>query len=110
MVLQQSPAKACVYGTLGAGGTAASLKVEGAGASYDVEATVKPGVTSAFKLWKACLKPQAAGGDFTLTATCTGCTNTTAAKLSHVTFGEVWYCGGQSNSECSIFRIAGHFC
>merc|ERR1719384_329337 len=26
-----------------------------------------------------------------------GCTNTSTATLAHVTFGDVWYCAGQSN-------------
>ena len=54
--------------------------------------------------WKACLKPTAAGGDFTLTATCTGCTNKTPAVLEHVTFGDVWYCAGQSNMALSMLH------
>jgi sialate O-acetylesterase len=104
MVLQQSPAKACVYGTLGAGGTAASVKVVGAGASYDVAATVTKGATPEFSLWKACLKPATVTKGITLTATCTGCTNTTAATLSDVAFGEVWYCGGQSNMALPLMH------
>ena len=47
--------------------------------------------------WIAYLRPQAAGGDFTLTAECIGCTNQSASVLSNVTFGDVWYCSGQSN-------------
>jgi sialate O-acetylesterase len=47
--------------------------------------------------WKAVLHPTAAGGDYTITAKCTGCTNVTTATLSHVTFGDMWYCSGQSN-------------
>ncbi len=90
MVLQQQPAKACVYGRLGTNGTAATIHVAdtgGATPSFDVEAQVTAGGE-----WKACLLPTAAGGDFTITATCTGCANATAAVLEHVTFGDVWYC------------------
>jgi hypothetical protein len=96
MVLQQSPAKACLTGTIGAGGTGATVKVassdgDSTATSYTVTATVKDALTPGFKLWKACLEPQAAGkGDFTVTATCTGCTNATAATLSNVVFGDVW--------------------
>jgi hypothetical protein len=101
MVLQQGPAKACLTGTIGAGGTGASIKVEssdgGSIASYVVTATVKDAITPGFMLWKACLEPHAAGGEVKLIATCTGCYNTTAATISQVTFGDVWYCGGQSN-------------
>ena len=92
MVLQQSPAKACVYGVLGAGGTGATIKIITEDASdfsqYEVQATVQPGST----LWNACLKPQKAGpGKFTISATCIGCANTTAATISNVVFGDVWF-------------------
>ena len=47
--------------------------------------------------WKALLHPTTAGGDYTITATCHGCVSNTTATLSHVTFGDFWYCSGQSN-------------
>ena len=48
--------------------------------------------------WKALLKPTAAGGSYTVSAACTsGCEHGGAAVLKDVTFGEVWYCAGQSN-------------
>merc|ERR1719183_1187881 len=80
MVLQQSPAKACVYGVLGEGGTGATVKISAQDmsdfAEYEVQATVQPGSS----LWNACLRPQKAGaGKFTIAATCVGCANTTAA-------------------------------
>ena len=92
-VLQQSPAKAAVYGTVEAGGTGVTITVAGGSASgmasYTVPATLKSGE------WKALLKPAAAGGSYTITAKCTGCKNATDAVLTDVTFGDVWYCGGQ---------------
>ena len=109
MVLQQSPAKACLYGTIGAGGTGAKVTVDaGGGSSYDVNATVTGG-TGGYKNWKACLVPTKAGGDYTVSATCAGCVDTKAAVLEHVVFGEVWYCGGQSNSkrECVVRTVRG---
>ena len=90
MVLQQSPAKSAVYGTVGAGGSAVVITVAGTTdggteeATYSVDATVSAG------LWKAFLKPTAAGGSYTITAKCTGCKNTTAAVLEDVTFGDLW--------------------
>ena len=101
MVLQQSPARACVYGMLGAGGTAAAVKISSAKdpsfVAYTVEATVAGGG------WKACLDPVTTGGDYTVTATCTGCANKSAATLQNLTFGDVWYCGGQAPSSERIF-------
>lgn len=70
-----------------------SVTVDGgaADATYTVAATLLKGQ------WKAMLKPAAAGGSYTITAKCTGCKNATAAVMTDVTFGDVWYCGGQSN-------------
>ena len=93
-VLQRAPAAANVYGTLGAGGTAATVTVSSAGdefATYEVT-----GVTDG-RAWKAALKPATGSADVTITARCTGCANATAAVLRHVTFGDVFYCAGQSN-------------
>jgi hypothetical protein len=100
MVLQQQPAKSCVYGTLGEGGTGASVKISGKSEAgnvvqYDVDATVTDGGS-----WKACLQPEKAGGLHTITATCTGCINKTAAIIVGATFGDVWYCGGRSFYPC----------
>eukprot|EP00729_Bicosta_minor_P002694 gene2694-25465_t len=96
MVLQQAPAKSAVYGTIPfndtAKGAKVTIKVTG-DASYTPDVVLD----SATGNWKAFLTPTKAGGDFTITATCTGCVNTTDAVLEHVTFGDVWYCAGQSN-------------
>lgn len=92
MVLQQAPAKACVYGMLGAGGTAATVKISSV--SDDSDASLAQEVAAEVTAgghWKACLAPQKAGGDYTVTATCTGCSDTKAAvSVEHVTFGDVW--------------------
>jgi len=107
MVLQQSPQKACVYGTLAdAGATGATVKiassVDATFDAYEVTASVTP------VGWKACLDPQTTGGDYTITATCTGCSNgnttTYTAAIEHVTFGDVWYCGGQSNMALPLMH------
>jgi hypothetical protein len=95
-VLQRAPAAPNVYGALGGGGTAAHVTVSearGAFATYTIAATAD----AQGKKWKAALKPMPSGGDVTVTATCTGCANATAAVLRHVTFGDVFYCAGQSN-------------
>ena len=53
--------------------------------------------------WKALLKPTQAGGTYTITARCAGCTaggaeaGAKAAVLQRATFGDVWHCSGQSN-------------
>ena len=90
MVLQQAPAKACVYGMLGAGGTAATVKMSSMSDDVEIGQEIAAEVTSGGH-WKACLDPQKAGGDYAITATCTGCTGAKATvSIEHVTFGDVW--------------------
>lgn len=96
MVLQRD-ATACFFGMLGTGGTAVDVALT-ATHSNAVVATGSGGVEAVGdgRGWKACLdKTMPAGGSFTVTATCTGCTNSTPAVINEVTFGDVWYCAGQ---------------
>eukprot|EP01043_Picozoa_sp_COSAG02_P047065 COSAG02_NODE_4471_length_5328_cov_3.132721_7_plen_278_part_00 len=116
MVLQQSPAAAAVYGAVPESATGVTVTVTSSDgkSSYSVVAKVGKDAThqpngyvdpSGANLpvhnftWKAVLHPTAAGGDYSIMAKCTGCTNTTTATLAHVTFGDMWYCSGQSNSK-----------
>ena len=49
--------------------------------------------------WKALLRATPAGGNYTVSAVCTGCTAAAKpAQMSNVVFGDVWVCAGQSNA------------
>ena len=113
MVLQQSPAAAAVFGIAPESATGVTVTVSDGKSSYEIVAKVGKDAThqpngyvdpkSGTNLpvqnftWKALLHPTAAGGDHTITAKCTGCAGTSTATLSSVTFGDIWYCSGQSN-------------
>mmetsp|Transcript_25441 Transcript_25441/g.76691 ORF Transcript_25441/g.76691 Transcript_25441/m.76691 type:complete len:695 (-) Transcript_25441:14-2098(-) len=113
MVLQRAPAAAAVYGRAPVGASAVTVTVSDGKSSYDVQAKVgkdathqpygyvDPGTGAQLPVlnntWKAVLHPTAAGGDYTITAKCTGCIDVATAALAHVTFGDMWYCSGQSN-------------
>lgn len=91
MVLQSTPAKSAVYGTV-AGPASSKITVTvtpiGGGAAYTVPATVTAGAAGANTTWKAFLKPTPAGGNFTIAAKCSdGCTG--QAAVFDVTFGDV---------------------
>ena len=107
MVLQQQPAKSAVYGTV-AGPASSKIVVtvtSSGGAAYTADAvvTAAAGAASGNSTWKAFLKPTAAGGNYTISAKCgTGCTG--AAQISDVTFGDVWYCSGQSNMALPVLH------
>jgi sialate O-acetylesterase len=89
MVLQMAPSSAAVFGTVALHTKNVTITVtDGAGATYSVAAVVHDG------LWKALLRPAPAGGNYSITAIANG---TLTVTLSSVAFGDVWYCGGQSN-------------
>jgi hypothetical protein len=128
MVLQRAPAAAAVYGYLDtSAATAVKVTVSDAsGPLYSVDATLN--ATSqpfgdgwgarpcpkavcppydmatftpfAFPLptWKALLRPAPAGGNYSITAECTGCESKATLVLAGVTMGDVWVCAGQSNA------------
>ena len=99
MVLQRAPEKSSVYGTLTPGASAPTVTAMVSGdATYQVTGKVTG------DQWVAYLKPTAAGGDYTVNVTCTGCSTngTNTIAISDVTFGDVWYCSGQSNMALSL--------
>ena len=59
--------------------------------------------------WKAYLKPAAAGGDYTITAVCTGCgvsVKRSTATIHRATFGDVYFCSGSRQSACGLPSIS----
>ena len=110
MVLQQSPAMAAVYGIVGSTRTSSdaprivvtvtatpSTDRTTRGHPYTVNATIT-GTT-----WKALLHPTEAGGNYSITAACTaGCRG--SATIVDVTFGDVYYCAGQSNMALPLLH------
>ena len=117
-VLQRAPAAAALYGYLpllsyAPGATVSvSLRDEDDPAAPPVVSTSAPiADVPAWGLaaWKAVLPPMRGangGGNFTATASCTGCAALPffAAQpvLRNVTFGDVWVCSGQSNVQLSM--------
>lgn len=114
MVLQQAPAAAAVYGPLPDAATGVTVTVSDGKTSYGVTAKVGGDATHqprgyvdpssgaplpvVARSWKAVLHPTAGGGDYSVTATCVGCPGNSTIGISHVTFGDMWYCSGQSNA------------
>jgi hypothetical protein len=95
MVLQQQPAQAAVFGVVTGATTNVTVTVTdqaAGGGSYTVAAVVGQGGQ-----WKALLTAAPAGGNYTIAATATCATEQVTATVANVTFGDVWYCGGQSS-------------
>eukprot|EP01047_Picozoa_sp_COSAG01_P035614 COSAG01_NODE_2744_length_7150_cov_5.435116_2_plen_304_part_00 len=104
-VLQRGPGRAALYGKLEAGATGATVQISpgpadltggtvaAAARAYEVAAQVSGDGT-----WKALLPPHPAGGVWSVTAKCQGCASEPrSATLHNLTYGDVVYCGGQSN-------------
>jgi sialate O-acetylesterase len=108
MVLQQAPAKACVFGLLGTGHHGATIKLSSS--SLTVADVVVAAEVTAGVRWKACLAPQKAGGEYTITATTVTADApinkepAASASIDHVTFGDVFYCSGQSNMALPLLH------
>lgn len=97
-VLQREPAAAAVYGFSGPSTTSVAVKLDGVDAAGR-EIHVEPkAMLLGDGTWKALLPPQPAGGNFSISVSDTGGTS----MISDLTFGDVWYCSGQSNMELSF--------
>ena len=128
-VLQMAPARSAVYGYLGTNatkggattvtitvtGAANAAKSSGSSSAFDSTAsasslsssasssyTVQATVNADRGTWKAFLKPTAAGGSYSIKAACAGGGCTGGAEIKSVTFGDVWYCAGQSNMALPV--------
>lgn len=103
LVLQREPQKAALYGVVvqqagGLSGASLAVTLDLKGPlSQTVNAQHIEVVNSSYARWKAVLDPVAAGVNFSISAHCGGCSNTTATTLSNVAFGDVFFCSGQSN-------------
>lgn len=116
MVLQREPAKAAVYGALLEQEAVVEVTVTSDAASYTsytVQAEVLPapvwsGPAGAnySASWKAYLRPTPPGGNYRITVKCTercgtgsgaNATTRNEATIERATFGDVYFCSGQSN-------------
>ncbi len=128
MLLQQAPASAAIYGFLDFNASAAGAIVRvtlapESGAPTTVQAMLNvtaqtfgpdwgvrpcptcPNIDPPFNpffmplaSWKALLPPMPAGGNYTVTAECVGCSPAAPRTVSivNVVFGDLWYCTGRA--------------
>lgn len=109
MVLQQAPARAAIYGMLNASDTVRAVSVsvaegteEGGAEQQGLAGYTVQAVVTGDK-WKALLHPAAKGGDYSITVS----VGTNKLQIEHVTFGDVYYCSGQSNMAVDIGHTLG---
>lgn len=96
MVLQRSPAQAAAYGTATPGASiTVTLTNPASGFTWrsDPTAVSMDADPAQRGTWKVILPPRPYGEGYTLSASCSGCTNASAvAEIADVLFGEVWLC------------------
>ena len=100
MVLQSAPKRACLYGTY-EDEKQVKVVVSGKNANNTFEAE-----TSQDKFWKACLDPVESSASQIYDITVFGDGKGSNATIENVLFGDVWYCGGQSNMYRTLFSLS----
>jgi sialate O-acetylesterase len=96
-VLQRAPSAAVLYGSAppGSAGARVTLALNATDGSYG---KVFSGAVAADGTWRVVLDARPAGGDYAATVACAACAGgSAAATIRDLTFGDVWFCGGQSN-------------
>ena len=102
MVLQRAPSMAALYGSAGNVTGSAKVTVHVSSSDRDVSKTYTSSVDDEGN-WKVLLDPAEAGGHYTMSVACTsGCMNKSETTLVNVTFGDVYFCSGQSNMELRL--------
>ena len=96
-VLQQSPASAVLYGSVNKNSPSGSAVTVFLNASDRSTSQIFHGVVATDGTWRVQLSPQSVGGNYSVKATCEACAGVKTATISDLTFGDVFYCGGQSN-------------
>ena len=99
MVLQRQPAHSSLYGSAPPGAKVV-LTLTNEDAALETESLAV--VAAADGSWKATLAPRNAGGNFSATASVTSAGPSGTATITDLTFGDVWFCSGQSNMELSL--------
>lgn len=99
-VLQRAPQKSAVYGVVIGAKPTTKVVVKIAGSdSYTLNADVTFR-HSGYAWWKANLKAHSAGGNYSVNVACSDCiAPSNSSTITDVTFGDIWFCSGQSNME-----------
>jgi hypothetical protein len=102
MILQRAPYRAAVYGTLAPAGSAVSITLSTSDGSYNKSF---PGTSDPETgTWKVLFDAMPTGGNYSAAISCPSCSGDPVSPLVNLTFGDVFYCSGQSNSFVSSAR------
>ena len=105
-VLQREPQLASVYGALDSpdGIVIVTLKNVDTNEEFVFYPEIIPAPNGYYTHnWKALFpQPFKNGGNYTLSVECEGCLSNNTETLYNITFGDVYYCSGQSNMELAM--------
>jgi len=97
-ILQRQPQRAALYGTLKPAGSPVTLTLSGSAADGTSYNKTFVGLSMADGTWKVLLDPMPTGGNYSAFLVCPSCTGDPVNPLVNLTFGDVYYCSGQSNA------------
>ena len=98
MILQRAPERAALYGTLAPAGAPLSVTLSGAANDGSLYNKTFAAASLPDGTWKVLLDPMATGGNYSAALSCPTCTGDPVSPFVNITFGDVFYCSGQSNS------------
>jgi hypothetical protein len=96
-VLQRAPAAAVLYGSVKSGsppGSDVTVTLN----STDGSNQIFHGSVAVDGTWRVQLSPQPTGGNLSATVACAACKGARKTTIYDLTFGDVYYCSGQSNA------------
>eukprot|EP00128_Syssomonas_multiformis_P013169 Colp12_sorted_trinity150504_noHs@15094 len=99
MVLQREPLSAKLWGTGNESEVIAITLLQSDIIVEEISAKVAQGH------WSAALKPRTAGGPYSIVFK----GENTTIRFDNVLFGDVWFCGGQSNMKMPLKAVLGEF-
>ena len=100
-VLQREPYVSAVYGAADTANVGVSLTIKQMDGDYQDTLSANTDANGDWKVLLQDTRPN--GGNYTLTVECGKCASPQAVSvLYNVTFGDVYYCSGQSNMELDM--------
>lgn len=98
MILQRAPYRAAVYGTLAPAGAPVTVTLSGLSGDGSAYNKTFAGMSNPDGTWKVLFEALPAGGNYSAAVSCATCSGDPVPPLQNITFGDVFYCTGQSNA------------
>lgn len=94
-LLQRTPQRSALYGTQAPAGVPVSLTLTSEDGTYN---KTFPATSGTDGTWKVLLDAMPTGGNYGAALSCPACSGPPVDPLRNLTFGDLFYCAGQSNA------------